>query len=68
MSATDAKTTNESSFWYGNIADDHNGHQGCGYSPEAAQAALEQAQRDDVPSAEYTSITGMIVNNDKPFA
>jgi RimJ/RimL family protein N-acetyltransferase len=58
-------TTNEHSFWYGNIADDHNGHQGAGYSPEAAQEALEQAQRDDVPSAEYKGITGQIINNDK---
>jgi hypothetical protein len=60
-------TTNEKSFWYDNIADDHNGHQGCGYSPEAAQKALEQAQRDDVPSAEYKAITGWIINNDKPL-
>ncbi len=60
-------TTNESSFWYGNVADDKNGHQGSGYTPEAAQAALEQAQRDDVPSAEYKSITGDIINNDRPL-
>lgn len=62
-----SNTTNEPSFWYGNIADDHNGHQGAGYTPEAAQAALEQAQRDDVPSAEYKSITEMIINNERPL-
>ena len=60
-------TTNEHSFWYDNIADDHQGHQGAGYTPEAAQQALEQAQRDNVPSAEYKSITGEIINNDKPL-
>lgn len=60
-------TTIESSLWYGYIADDHNGHQGCGYSPEAAQKALEQAQRDNVPSAEYKAITGEIINNNGPL-
>lgn len=56
-------TTNEKSAVYGNIADDHKGHEGSGHTPEAAQAALEQAQRDNVPSAEHKSITGIIVNN-----
>ena len=60
-------TTNEPSPWYGYVADDHDGHQGAGYTPEAAQEALEQAQRDDVPSAEYKSITGEIINNDRPL-
>jgi hypothetical protein len=60
-------TTNEPSFWYGNIADDHQGHQGSGYSPEAAQEALEQAQDHDVPSSEYKSITGEIYDNDDAF-
>lgn len=60
-------TTNTPSFWYGNIADDNNGHQGAGNTPQEAQAALEQAQQDDVPSAEYKSVTGMIINNDNPL-
>ncbi|HUA69067.1 MAG TPA: hypothetical protein VMA13_11025 [Candidatus Saccharimonadales bacterium] len=60
-------TTNKKSFWYGHVADDHNGHQGAGYSPEAAQKALERAQHDDVPSAEYKAVTGMILDNDKPL-
>jgi hypothetical protein len=60
-------TTNDKSFWYGNVADDHNGHQGAGYTPEAAQEALEQAQRDGVPSAEYKGITGQVINNERPL-
>lgn len=60
-------TTNEESAIYGNVADDHNGHQGSGNTPEDAQAALEQAQRDGVPSAEHKSITGAIINNDGKF-
>lgn len=58
------ETTNSSSLWYGHVADDNNGHQGAGNTPEHAQEALEQAQRDDVPSAEHKSITGTIINND----
>lgn len=58
-------TTNERSIIYGNVADDHNGHQGSGNTPEKAQAALEQAQRDNVPSAEHKSVTGLIINNEK---
>ncbi len=58
-------TTNTESLWYGNVADDHKGHQGTGNTPEDAQAALEQAQRDDVPSAEHKAVTGAIINNDQ---
>lgn len=61
------KTNNTRSLWYGHIADDQNGHQGSGATPEYAQAALEQAQRDDVPSAEHKCVTGWIINNDNPF-
>lgn len=61
------ETTNTPSFWYGHIADDNRGHQGAGNAPQEAQAALEQVQRDNVPSAEYKSITGMIINNNDPL-
>ena len=62
-----SKTTVTPSMWYGYIADDHNGHQGAGSTPEAAQQALEQAQRDNVPSAEHKALTGLIINNKRPL-
>lgn len=62
-----SNTTNTKSFWFGNIADDHDGHKGTGYTPEAAQKALERAQQDEVPYAEHHVILGNITTSDKPL-
>ena len=61
-----SKTTMRKTSWFGDfsyVADDDNGHEGHAYSPEKAQEALEQAQRDDAPSAEHKVITGSIISN-----
>jgi len=65
MSKETSKTTTEEKFWYGYVADDHNGHKGSGYSPEVANEALQEAQRHDLEYAEHKSITGIITHGPK---
>ena len=64
------KTTTEKDYDFGVIpngyvSDDGNGHKGFGYSPEKSQAALEQAQRDNVEYTKHKSITGLLINGPK---
>ncbi|MGD1038733.1 MAG: hypothetical protein ABR878_16510 [Roseiarcus sp.] len=59
------KTTTKSSFWFGSVADDHNGHRGIGYTPEKANEALQIAQKEDRDHVEHKCATGFFTRGDK---